>query len=154
MLEEVKTTAKNKEFQGQGEAASKLIESFFMISNDSLRDIHTSAVIGQSDAESSVLTSANHHPSVVHKDAELFIDLTNKGTASAMKRRKLNIEVVQSSKGVGYESAGEEGTLIGKRNLMNQTGLMSKKQKKQADKTVASKLTPTPRKSEKKRAVE
>ena len=72
-----------------------------------------------------------------------------------MKRRKLNIEIEEPPKTApaGYESAGEEGTIIGKRNLMNQTGLMSKKQKKTAEK-VSAKFVPTPRKSDKKKTVE
>jgi hypothetical protein len=60
LLEDVKVTIKQSQYQSAStiEAGSnKLIESFFALTNDSLRDVQTSALLGSaSEADNTVIT--------------------------------------------------------------------------------------------------
>jgi hypothetical protein len=52
-----------------------------------------------------------------------------------------------SKKALGFDSAGEEGTIIGKRGYLNQTGLMSKKAKKSVEKFAAATIASAAKKT-------
>ena len=57
LLEDVKMTIKSGQYQPVEPAANRLLESFFMLSNDSLRDIHTSAMTtANNEADSITIT--------------------------------------------------------------------------------------------------
>jgi hypothetical protein len=118
----VLTLKHNDNAQHVNEAANKLMDSFFALTNESLREVQTSAMM--TEAENSVQTIQIQQP------GKEFEDITN-GKLVGNKRRKVGeIDIIVRKENTvtsGYDSAGDEGTIASKRNLMNQTGLMSKK---------------------------
>jgi hypothetical protein len=112
LLDDVKNIIKSREYaQPSSDGANKLLESFFQLSNESLRDVHNSVIA---------------------------TDVENNSTVIKHKKRKLNEQgdyvVVLEEKGKGYDSAAEEGTIIGKKQM--NIGTVTKKQKKMNEKAL------------------